>query len=163
MSDTRVRRREEAGGGAGEAAGAEAAAPPPAPPFASLTQQDVLHVFSIAAHTLARRKRTAEAEARAASDLSAAWAARAPRPDDDDKCLGKIRAAAEYAAGEAWMLVYSLDLLTIARYATVLCRDTWRCVPPGLSAADADRVRAQRARCGAQSSTYRLPSMESHA
>jgi ankyrin repeat protein len=26
---------------------------------------------------------------------------------------------------------------------TGVCRDTWRCVPPGLSAADADRVRAE--------------------
>ena len=34
-------------------------------------------------------------------------------------------------------------LSIVNKRVTGLCRDTWRCVPPGLSAADADRVRAE--------------------
>ena len=135
---SQVERVEEAGSGAG----AGGAAPPA--PFESLTQDDVLLALGIIARTLARRVLTAEEDAAAACAASAAWAARPPHPDDDEGCLARARRraalAAKHAEKAAWLAPRLLA--TFGARATGLCRDTWRCVPAGLSAAEAARVRA---------------------
>ena len=138
---SQVERVEAGCGAARTVAGAGGAAPAP---VASLTQDDVLLALGIIARTLARRVLTAEADAAAAHATSAAWAARAPRPDDDEGCLARARKSANLAASHAEQaaIVAPRLLKTFSARATGLCRDTWTCVPPGLSAADADRVRA---------------------
>jgi ankyrin repeat protein len=77
--------------------------------------------------------------------VSAAWSARAPRPGDDEGCLARARRAAELAVEHAERSAEEAPKLlrVINKHVTGLCRDTWRCVPPGLSAADAARVRAE--------------------
>ena len=139
------RAREEAGDAAGGAAGAgEAAAPAPAPPFASLTKDDVLLALGIIVQTLDRNMRAVDADALAARAASAAWSARPPLKGDEEGCLARARRSAELAAerAERAAAVAPQLLSAFATRATGLCRETWRCVPPGLSAADADRVRA---------------------
>ena len=143
MSDLKRAREEEAGG---HAAGGGGAAPPPAAaPSVPLTQDDALLVLGIVAHNLARLMRTGHMEAATACALSAAWAARPPRPDDDEGCLARARRSAELAAEHAQRKAAEAPKLLriINKRVTGLCRDTWTCVPPGLSAADADRVRAE--------------------
>ena len=138
MSEVK-RAREEA-----EAPGAEVAAVAAPPPFASLTQDDVLLVLGIVAQTLVQRMRTVDADVAAARVASAAWAARPPRPDDDEGCLARARRSAQLAAEHAERKATEVPQLPhiISTRVTGLCRDTWRCVPAGLSAADAERVRA---------------------
>ena len=137
------RAREEAGGG--DAAGGGGGGAGAAAPFATLTQVDVLLSLGIVAQTLSRRLLTAEDDAAAARAASAAWAARPPRPDDDEGCLARARRSAELAAVHAERVAAEAPRLlrTFGARVSGLCRDTWTCVPPGLSAADADRVRAQ--------------------
>ena len=137
---TRKRAREEA-----EAPGAGAAAAAAAPAVASLSQEDVVLVLGIVAQTLARRMHTVGADVEEARAVRAAWSARGPRPGDDEGCLARARRSAELAvelaernAEEAPKLLHIIN-----KRVTGLCRDTWRCVPPGLSAADAARVRAE--------------------
>ena len=126
-------------------AAAAAAASAPAAPFASLTHDDVLLSLGLIAQTLSRRLLTTDDDAAAARDLSDAWAARPPRPDDDEGCLARVRRSAELAAEHAERVAAEAPRLlrTFGARVSGLCRDTWTCVPPGLSAADADRVRAQ--------------------
>ena len=139
---TRKRAREEAEApGAGAAAAAAAAAPA----VASLTQDDTLLVLGIVAQTLARRMHTSGDDVKAARAVRAAWSARGPRPGDDEGCLARARRSAELAAVRAERNAEKAPKLLriISARVTGLCRDTWRCVPPGLSAADAARVRAE--------------------
>ena len=134
------RAREEA-----EAPGAGAAAAAAAPAVSSLTQDDVLLVLGIVAQTLARNMHTVGADAEAARAVRAAWYARAPLKGDDEGCLARARRSAELAFEHAESNAEEAPKLLhiIYKRVTGLCRDTWRCVPPGLSAADAARVRAE--------------------
>ena len=124
-------------------AGAAAAAAPARPPL-SLPHETVLLVLGIVAQTLARRAKTVRADVAAARAVSAAWAARPPRPDDDEGCLARARRSAKLALAHAERNAEEAPrlLFSISKHVTSLCRDTWRCVPAGLSAADAARVRA---------------------
>jgi hypothetical protein len=138
---TRKRAREEA-----KAPGAGAAAAAAAAPFvSSLPPADALLVLGIVAQTLARRMRTVGADAVAARAVSDAWSARGPRPGDDEGCLARARRSAELAVEHAESNAKEAPKLLriISKRVTGLCRDTWRCVPAGLSAAEAARVRAE--------------------
>jgi Ankyrin repeats (many copies) len=134
------RARVEAGGGAG----AEGKAALAAAPFVSLSQDEVVLVLSVTVQTLSRLVRTSEVHVAAAREVCVAWAAREPVKDDAPGRLEQVRRAAERALARAERVAEEAlkQLRTISARATGLCRDTWTCVPPGLSAADADRVRA---------------------
>ena len=136
-----TRKRSAAAAAAAEAAAAEAAAPA----VASLSQDDTLLVLGIVAQTLARHMHTVGADVEEARAVRAAWSARAPRPGDDEGCLARARRSAELAVEHAERNAEEAPklLCIINKRVTGLCRDTWRCVPPGLSAADAARVRAE--------------------
>jgi hypothetical protein len=153
-------------------AAASGGAPPPPPPslrevHAMLDAREAAHaaaLAALAARAAAEEERAAAAEERVMAladriaDLEAAAAARA-RPAAEAAArapsdAGREAAAADGAPGAALRCetreprIDIIGLCVANRYLEVgeacagLCRETWTTVPPGLSEADAARVRA---------------------